>query len=290
MKKVVILAGGWTEAYASFKSAKIVSGLLKNRYQNIDIVELDPSDGLLKIKKDILNIMPNLIVNLVHGYWGEDGCAQIFLEQFNIPYTGPNFIEAHASINKHIMRETCKELQIPIANGGVVSAEKYVDSIIFYPHIVKPSRGGSSYGVAVINNHQDKINYTAQDPILVYEEMIAGPELCIAIKQGKFMGSMIVEHDDQIYTTEAKNTDRGVRFIDTKKYGIEDHILQNAKDYALTLYEHLKGRGLARIDFKVSNKTHFYFIDYNSIPGMVLMPRILKLHGYSDDEILDAIL
>ncbi|WP_172619030.1 D-alanine--D-alanine ligase family protein [Candidatus Cytomitobacter indipagum] len=288
MKNIIILSGGWTEPFASLKSAKTVISLLKIKHSNAHIVNLDPADGLLNLRKQILDISPDVIINLVHGYWGEDGYAQIFLDKLGFPYTGPSFQEAHTSMNKHIMHELCKELSVPIPKSGYVSESKYIEKVHCYPHIIKPIRGGSSYGIDVINNENEKINHAAKDPILIYEEIIDGPELCIAIKKGKCLGTILIDHDDQIYTVHAKNTDENVRFIDPKIYGVSDKMLEDAKSYASKLYNHVNGRGIARIDFKVTDKP--YFIDYNSIPGMVLIPRILKLNGYSDEDMIDLLI
>ncbi|QEK38682.1 ATP-grasp domain-containing protein [Candidatus Cytomitobacter primus] len=323
MKNIVLLAGGWTEVYPSLKSAKKVESILtsSNILTNFDfqshgsdslqlpnlntlpqdsgvtidsnqniidkIIHLDPANGLNELRDDILRIQPDIIVNLVHGYWGEDGYAQRFLDELKFPYTGPRFNDASISINKHIMRSICTKLNIPISSGGFYSEKKYREKAHCYPHIVKPLFGGSSYGVHVINSDEEKDQYKMSDQAIICEEFIEGPELCVVVKNGKCYGSMIIECEEQFYTIHAKNTDKKVKFLGSESY-VDQGMVKAAQEYAVGLYNYLDGHGIARIDFKLSDKA--YFIDYNSIPGMTLLPRILKFNNYSDSDFAKLLL
>ncbi len=280
---IVILAGGWTEISASIKSGKIIKNLILNNYE---VQVLDPANGLNKLKQDILDIKPIYIINLIHGYWGEDGYAQHFLDKLQIPYTGPKSYDATISINKHAMRQICEEVKIPIASGGLYMYENYKKHINYYPHLTKPIFGGSSYGIKIINTENEK-NSNQYEQYMLCEKYINGPELGVAVLNGKTLGSILIEHEEQIYTVEAKKTDKRVIFSSGEEYK-DQNIVKEAKKYAEQLYNHIDGHGIARIDFKLCKKP--YFIDYNSIPGMVLIPRILRNNGYSDSEFIKLLL
>ncbi len=280
---IVILSGGWSESYASIKSAKVVQSLFANE----KITCLDPVNGLNKLKSNILKINPKIIINLVHGYWGEDGYAQLFLDDLKIPYSGPKMNDAFLSMNKHMMRVICTEINIPIPQGNTYTNSQYQNTVDFYPHLTKPIFGGSSHGIKVINCEEEKTLNNSQEPTLLCEKLIVGPELGIAVLNGKVLGGVIIEHEEQIYTVNAKNTDDRVTFNDAKLFP-DQALVEEAKTLAVKLYKRINGHGIARIDFKLSDKP--YFIDYNSIPGMVLLPKILKYGGYSDEDFRNMLL
>ena len=70
MKKILILAGGYSkEREISIKTANSVyEELVKEKKNNIKIIE---PDG--KLIKNLRKFKPHVVLNLLHGRYGEDG-------------------------------------------------------------------------------------------------------------------------------------------------------------------------------------------------------------------------
>ncbi|USO00501.1 MAG: hypothetical protein H6845_01610 [Alphaproteobacteria bacterium] len=293
LTKIAVLYGGWSEYEASIKSKNHIISLI-NKYKhdntlfsnNIDILELNPADGLTSLRSKLLEYQPELVVNLVHGYWGEDGYAQLFLDELKFPYTGPKHHDAFLSINKHVMKEICHEIGVPVMKGGAVELNTYLQQADHYPHIVKSIYGGSSHGIEVIHTEQEKLNYKNNSTFL-YEHFNKGVEVTHAVKNGKYIGGLIIKHPGEIYDTNSKKTGQGVEFLHLDTFP-NQNLIEKSKKYAIDLYNKINGRGVARLDFTVSDEC--YFMDYNAIPGTVLLPVIMKMRGYTELDFLKLLL
>ena len=81
MKKILILAGGYSkEREISLKTAKSVYQELKNdKKYKLQIHE--PNGNLIK---NLRKFNPDIVLNLLHGRYGEDGYIQTILEIENI--------------------------------------------------------------------------------------------------------------------------------------------------------------------------------------------------------------
>ena len=84
MKKILILAGGYSkEKEVSIQTAKSVySELNKDKKYKIKVVN---PDG--KFVQVLRNFNPNIVLNLLHGRYGEDGYIQAILESEKVKYT-----------------------------------------------------------------------------------------------------------------------------------------------------------------------------------------------------------
>ncbi len=77
MKKILTLAGGYSnEREISLITAKsVIKELKKDRKYNILLIEPD-GNFVKKLRK----FKPDLVLNLLHGRYGEDGYIQTILE------------------------------------------------------------------------------------------------------------------------------------------------------------------------------------------------------------------
>ena len=84
MQKILILAGGYSkERKISLKTAKSVfSELVKEKKFKINVE--DPNGELVK---KLRKFKPDIVLNLLHGRYGEDGYIQTILENEKVKYT-----------------------------------------------------------------------------------------------------------------------------------------------------------------------------------------------------------
>ena len=157
MKKILILAGGYSnEREISLKTAKSVySELIKNKSYKLIIQE--PNGNLIK---NLRKFRPNIVLNLLHGRYGEDGYIQAILEVEKVNYTHSGVLSSSLAMDKEISKK------IFIKNGIITpkfikfSFKKILkkrnflsilNTKIGFPLVIKPLNEGSSVNVFICN-------------------------------------------------------------------------------------------------------------------------------------------
>lgn len=100
----------------------------------------------------------DVLLPVMHGAHGEDGCLQGFLELLNIPYAGPGVLAAAVGMDKIMMKNVLAANGLPVLPAVWFTADewfdapaaqiKQVEEAFGYPVIVKPANLGSSVGIA----------------------------------------------------------------------------------------------------------------------------------------------
>ena len=109
MKKILIVAGGYSnEREISFQTAKSVyRELKKKKIYNIKIKE--PNGNFVK---ELRSFKPDLVFNLLHGRYGEDGYIQSILESEKIKYTHSGVLSSSLAIDKELSKKIFKKHNI----------------------------------------------------------------------------------------------------------------------------------------------------------------------------------
>lgn len=108
----------------------------------------------------------DVVLPVMHGAHGEDGCLQGFLELLNIPYAGPGVLAAAVGMDKIMMKNVLSANGLPVLPGVWFTADEwYADrdecvvrvEQLGYPVIVKPANLGSSVGIARAANANELV-------------------------------------------------------------------------------------------------------------------------------------
>ena len=101
-KKILLVAGGYSnEREISLQTAKSVYlELKKNKKYKLKIIE---PDG--KFIKKLRLFKPNLVLNLLHGRYGEDGYIQSILESEKVKYTHSGVKSSAIAIDKELSKK-----------------------------------------------------------------------------------------------------------------------------------------------------------------------------------------
>ena len=157
-KKVMVLMGGFSsEREVSLVSGKgIVKALIKKGY---DVIEHDLTDTK-KLLKSLEKEQPDVIFNALHGNWGEDGTIQGLLDCLQIPYTHSGLMASCNGMDKQVSKDIARLNGIPIAAGQCLSFSELSTkgTTIPMPFVVKPVSDGSSVGVFIVHNEDDRKN------------------------------------------------------------------------------------------------------------------------------------
>ena len=102
MKKILILAGGYSnEREISLITAKSVIDELK-KYSKYKLLLSEPNGNFIK---KLRKFKPDLVFNLLHGRYGEDGYIQSILESEKVKYTHSGVLSSSLAIDKEVSKK-----------------------------------------------------------------------------------------------------------------------------------------------------------------------------------------
>ena len=292
-KKVMLIYGGISSEreISIISSEGINDSLVRNNYE---VIKIDADEDL---ESQIKKYNPDVIFNALHGTWGEDGKVQKIIELTNVPYTNSGIIASELAMDKHKSSEIFTKISLNYPNTVLSSLKSIKDeNIMDYPYVLKPRNEGSSVGVGIIKNENDKKKYVGQnkerDEILI-QEFIEGKEIQVAVYGDNETGSIEIDPKNEFYDYESKYFDNG-----QTKHIIPPRItaqqMDSVEKLALEAHNALGCKGISRTDFILEKKSEiFYILEVNTQPGMTptsLVPEIAKSKGTDFDELINWIL
>ena len=299
MKKILIIAGGYSnEREISLKTAKSVyNELKKNKKYKIKIKEPDGS-----FVKELRNFKPNLVFNLLHGRYGEDGYIQAILESEKIKYTHSGVLSSSLAIDKELSKKifiknkilTPKYLKFIFKNKlKKKKIIQIIDKKLGFPVVVKPINEGSSVNVHICNKSNLIKNLFKLENYgeALIEKFIPGREIQVAILGKRKLGAIELKPKRKFYDYEAKYNPRAKTehiipvIISRKNY-------KKVNSIAFKAHQLLKCRGISRADFRFNNNK-FYLLEINTQPGMTslsLVPEIASYCNISFSQLIENIM
>ena len=299
MKKILTLAGGYSnEREISLITAKsVIKELKKDRKYNILLIEPD-GNFVKKLRK----FKPDLVLNLLHGRYGEDGYIQTILESERIKYTHSGVLSSSLAIDKEISKKIFiknKILTPPYIkflfknNNNFKNITKKVDQKLKFPVVLKPINEGSSVGVYITNKNNFISNLYKLEKFkeILIEKYIPGREIQAAILGNKKLGIIELKPKRKFYDYKAKYN-AGAKTEHIIPVNISHENFNKVNSIALKAHKLLKCRGVSRSDFRFYNNK-FYLLELNTQPGMTslsLVPEIANHQKISFKKLIEEIM
>ena len=316
MREVMaVLRGGPSSEYeVSLKSgAAVLEALDRERYEPRDIFISKSGEwhlhGLSVTPERALREV-SVVLNVVHGEYGEDGQMQELLDALGVPYAGSGASASALTFDKARTREEAARLGVKIPYAVVVDSAKIsnLEKTAFnlfrslpHPVMVKPIIGGSSVGMSKVEHfgalpHALEHAFTIASKALV-EEYIVGKEAAVGVidnfRNEKTYALLPVEI---IPPPHAPFFDYDSKYSDETIERVPGRFSNDEKRHLMTLARLLhEGLGLShysRSDFIVS-KRGIYFLEVNSLPGLTkesIIPKALHAVGASFSHFLDHLI
>jgi D-alanine-D-alanine ligase len=299
MKKILILAGGYSkEKEISLQTAKsVLYELNKDKKYLLKVVN---PDG--QFIKALRKFKPNVVLNLLHGRYGEDGYIQAILESEKVKYTHSGVLSSSLAIDKELSKKIYKKNKILTPKFLKYSFKnlnnkkkiiKKLKSKLGFPLIIKPLNEGSSVNVFICNkkNVLKNINKLQEYGEILFEKYIPGREIQVAILSGRILGAIELKPKREFYDYQAKYNPKAKteHLIPVK---ISKRQYDEVTKLALKAHQLLKCRGVSRSDFRFF-RNKFYLLETNTQPGMTslsLVPEIAKFNNITFKNLIKKIL
>tara|TARA_Y100001970_G_scaffold294019_1_gene445911 strand:- start:8347 stop:9267 length:921 start_codon:yes stop_codon:yes gene_type:complete len=299
MYKILTLAGGYSnEREISLITAKsVIKELKKDSKYNILLTE--PDGNFVKILR---KFKPDLVLNLLHGRYGEDGYIQAILESEKVKYTHSGVLSSSLAIDKEISKKLFKKNNILTPpyikfnfqnNSNLKNIIKKVDKKLKFPVVLKPINEGSSVGVYITSKRNFIYNLLKLEKFkeILIEKYIPGREIQAAILGNKKLGIIELKPKRKFYDYKAKYS-ASAKTQHIIPVNISDKNYNKVNSIAMKAHKLLRCRGVSRSDFRFY-KNKFYLLELNTQPGMTslsLVPEIASYQNISFKSLIEEII
>ena len=274
MSRVAVLHGGIsTEREVSLSSGRQVARALRTAGYTVDLIDVT---GDLSVLLRALTPKPDAVFNALHGRFGEDGAIQGVLDWLDIPYTHSGVRASAIAMNKEAAKAIFASVGLPVAKSAIVPvADLAAADPMPMPYVIKPISEGSSVGVSIIRQGDNRRAEVARawrfGPHAMVEEFIPGRELTVAVMGDRALTvTDIVADAGAFYDYESKYGDGGSHHI--VPAAIHPAIHAQAMEAALLAHRALGCRGATRSDFRYDDTQgepgRLILLEINTQPGL----------------------
>ena len=251
-----------------------------------------------KVKFDYVYIMQ-------HGRPGENGLLQGYLEMIGVPYSGCDSFVSAVAFDKFACKNYLRDVDFVkcapdafVRKGADLEAfAETVNARLLYPVFVKPTDGGSSFGITKVSRPEDLVPAVqfafSEGPMVLVEQGVSGRELtCAAYFDGTGVQALplieIVTENDY-FDYDAKYNGHSQEVCPAP---VTDEVRELVQDTTRRIYRQLGCNGVVRVDF-ILGEDGLYFLEVNTIPGMTsasLVPRMVRTAGMDMTTFLSIII
>ncbi len=256
-------------------------------------------DGMMRdYHKALIGV--DLVVNALHGTYGEDGTVQTLLDNIHMPYTGSRAYPSLQAMNKGVGKEIYKKSGLLTPHSKVLWAHKTHDAELmatwrelFPPVVVKPVGEGSSYGVTIARSF-DEFKRACEEtfqisPSIIVERFIKGREVTCGVidnfrgEDTYILPPVEIRHGNDLFDYNSKYSGETHEVCPAELSREEKDKVQHMAKQA----HHALGlRHYSRTDMILS-PNGLYVLETNSLPGLSkhsLFPKSLHAIGSSIKE------
>ena len=303
--------GPSNESEVSLKTGASILKNLSDRYAKKDI--FIAKDGTWHMNGvpttiDRVGASVDVVINALHGEYGEDGKVQRILDDHQIPYTGS---DAHASLlgfQKHHTKEIFNRAGLKTPRHLIFRADAHEDPHAFAlklhrsfapPWIIKPVASGSSVGVSLAKTVHD-VPYALEkalfhSPVAMAEEFIRGREATCGVvddfrgKEHYALFPVEIVHTKPFFDYDSKYGGE-VKELCPSTFNAEQKSAIEAA--AVAVHKAVGARHYSRTDMMVTPRG-VYVLEINTLPGMTehsLLPKSLAAIGCTLPQFLDHLI
>ena len=253
-----------------------------------------------KIKFDFAYIMQ-------HGAPGETGLLQGYLEMLGVPHSSCSAFVTTVAFDKYACKSYLKGAGIVklapdafIRKGGedVEEFSKRVVAELGLPLFVKPTDGGSSFGISKVDNPAKlpeaiRFAFSEGETVIVEKGIKCEHELTCAVyfngKEVKALPVIEIISETGWFDYDAKYNGLSKEVCQAE---IPDSLAGEIQEISARIYKHLGCKGLVRMDY-IAAPDGIYFLEVNVIPGMTsasLVPKMVRAAGMDITGFLNQII
>jgi D-alanine-D-alanine ligase len=271
------------------------------------------TNGILIEEKDgtYSTLEIDAVFPVLHGKNGEDGTMQGFLQIAGLPCVGSGTSASSASMDKAITKAIIKmagvvdqaNCFVSYKSNFIGNEQNEIDAVLNYfedemPLFVKPANAGSSVGITKVKQKEELRNalitaFNEDDKALI-EETIVGREIEVAVlgndnPKASCIGEIFAANEFYDYNAKYENEDSHTAIVTDLTPEKEEEI----RKAAVRVYKTMGCKGLARVDFFLTESGRVVFNELNTLPGFThisMYPQLWEASGVPYAELIDKLI
>ncbi len=320
MKRTIAIVGGGdtSEFHVSLRSAQGIYSFIDKEKYTLYIVEMHGLDWHVQLpdgqkalvdrndfsfQLDGKKVMFDFAYITIHGTPGEDGRLQGYFDMLHIPYSCCGVLAAALTYDKFACNQYLKGFGVRIAEslllrqGRTISDEEVIEKIGL-PCFIKPSLGGSSFGVTKVKTKEQiqpaiiKAFEEAQEVLV--EAFMQGTEItcgCYKTKEKSvvFPITEVVTHNEY-FDYEAKYNGESDEITPAR---IPDELRDRVQKLTSAIYDILGASGIIRVDYIITEGEKINLLEVNTTPGMTatsFIPQQVRAAGLDIKDVMTDII
>ncbi len=318
-RTIAIVAGGDTSEYeVSLRSAQGIYSFIDKEKYTLYIVGMHGLDWHVRLddgrtlpvdrndfsfQLDGQKVKFDFAYITIHGTPGEDGRLQGYFDMLRIPYSCCGVLAAALTYDKFACNQYLHAYGVRIAESlllrqGQTITDDEVMEKIGLPCFIKPSLGGSSFGVTKVKTREQiqpaiaKAFDEAQE--VVVEAFMDGTELTCGCyktrdKSVVFPITEVVSHNEY-FDYKAKYNGESDEITPAR---ISDELADRVKKLTSAIYDILGAQGIIRVDYIVTEGDKINLLEVNTTPGMTatsFIPQQVRAAGLDIKDVMTDII
>ncbi len=240
---------------------------------------------------------------VIHGTPGEDGKLQGYLDMVGLPYNTSSAAITALTFQKFHCNQFLKNFGINVPEAALIKSEDVIDEThiidkVKLPCFVKPTDGGSSFGVSKVKKESDllpaiKEAFSHGSEVIV-EESIEGREVtCGVYGDSEGVEALPITEiisENEYFDYDAKYHGKSKEVTPAE---LTDLITSQIQSLTKEIYSILGMKGIVRMDYIVNDGGIPFLIEINSVPGMSkesIVPQMMNKSGLTIDNIVSFLL
>lgn len=240
----------------------------------------------------------------IHGTPGENGILQGLFELMHLPYSTSGVLVEAMTFDKYVLNQYLRGFGINVADSvlirkgyEVLVSDEEIERRVGMPCFVKPSAGGSSFGVTKVKNTDSlaaaiRKAMMESDDVMV-ERYIKGREVSVGCYKTRDKAVILpateVVTSNEFFDYDAKYNGQ-VREITPAP--LSESLAGQLAETTGRIYDILHCNGIIRIDYIISREDgeeKIYMLEINTTPGITptsFIPQQVKAAGLSMTDVL----
>ena len=245
--------------------------------------------------KNVISIcsQADIVFMGLHGANGEDGRVQAAFDLLGIKYTGSGHLSSAIAMSKHHTKLVLSKY-IRMPEGCVLTREDPDADRVPAPCVIKPSNGGSSVGVYIIDDDRFFDSALSEcleyDDTVIVEEFINGRELTQGVLNGTALPPVEICPVDGFYDYTKKYNGETVEICPAD---IPEDVLAEMSRCSALAGELIGLSVYYRVDYLLDEEGKLYCLEVNSLPGLTgtsLVPQEAAAIGIGYPELCEQII
>ncbi len=318
-RTIAIVAGGDSSEYiVSLRSAQGIYSFIDKEKYNLYIVMMKgldwhvqlPDETTCPIDRNDFSFQLNgekitfdFAYITIHGTPGENGRLQGYFDMMGIPYSCCGVLAAALTFNKFACNQYLRGFGVRIAEalslrqGQTVSDNDVIEKIGL-PCFIKPSLGGSSFGVTKVKTREQIQPAIAkafeEGEEVVIEAFMDGTEITCGCYKTKdksvvFPITEVVTHNEY-FDYDAKYNGQVDEITPAR---IPNELRDRVQMLTSAIYDILGAQGIIRIDYIITEGDKINLLEVNTTPGMTptsFIPQQVRAAGLNITDVMTDII